>query len=98
MLRNYTLIILAGCTKKQQLNSLLASHNLCGVVNFPTRITHSSAIDNFFIDKCRNEAYSIYPLSNGLSDHDAQILLLNNLKCLNSDNCVVLLNQNLSYI
>jgi hypothetical protein len=69
----------------------LASHSLCGVVNFPTRITHSSAttIDNFFIDKCRNEAYSIYPLSNGLSDHDAQILLLNDLKCLNSDNCVI---------
>jgi hypothetical protein len=28
-------------------------------------------------------------LSNGLSDHDAQVLILNNLKCLNSHNCVV---------
>jgi hypothetical protein len=80
-----------GCTKKQQLDSLLASHNLCNVVNFPTRISNSSAttIDNFFIDKCRKEAYSIYSLSNGLSDDDAQILILNNLKCLHSHNCVV---------
>jgi hypothetical protein len=69
-----------GFTKKQKLVYLLASHNFCGVVNFPTRITNSSAAttDNFFIDKCRNEVYSIYPLSNGLSDHDVQILILNN--------------------
>jgi hypothetical protein len=60
-------------------------------VIFPTRITNSSATttDNFFIDKCRNEAYSIHSLSNGLLDHDAQILILNYLKCLNSHNCVV---------
>jgi hypothetical protein len=47
-----------GCTKRHQVDSLLASHNLCGVVNFPTRIIHSSATttDNFSIDKCRNEA------------------------------------------
>jgi hypothetical protein len=39
-----------GCSKKQKLDSLLASHNLYSVVNFPTRITNSSAttIDNFF--------------------------------------------------
>jgi hypothetical protein len=50
-----------GCTKKQKLAPLLASHSLYSVMNFPARITITSAttIDNFFINKCRNEAYSI---------------------------------------
>jgi hypothetical protein len=59
--------------------------------NFPTRITNSSAttIDSFFIRKCRSETYSIYSLSNGLLNHDAQILTLNNVKCMNSHNYVI---------
>jgi hypothetical protein len=77
-----------GGTKKQKLDSLLASYNICSIVNFPTRVTNISAtaIDNFFIDKYRNEIYSINSLSNGLSDHDAQILTTNNLKFPNSPN------------
>jgi hypothetical protein len=39
--------------------------------------------------KHRNEVYSINSLSNGLSDDDAQILTLNNCKCLNSHNYIV---------
>jgi hypothetical protein len=39
-----------------------------------------------FIDKHGNETYSINLLSYGLSDHDALILTLNNLKFLNSPN------------
>ncbi|PNF24939.1 hypothetical protein B7P43_G09362 [Cryptotermes secundus] len=75
-------------TKKQKLDSLLASYNLYSIVNFPTRVTNTSATatDNFFIDKHRNEIYSINSLSNGLSDHDAQILSLRNLKFPNSPN------------
>jgi hypothetical protein len=65
-------------SSKNQLDSLLALYNLNGVVNFPTRITESSstAIDNFFMDKGKNAKYSISPIYNGLSDHDAQLLVL----------------------
>jgi hypothetical protein len=57
-------------------------------VDFPTRITNISAtaIDNFFINKNRNETFSINSLSNGLSDHDAQLLILNNVKHQNLPN------------
>ena len=37
------------------------------------------AIDNIFIGKVRYENYSIHPLVNGLSDHDAQIITINNI-------------------
>ena len=35
-----------------------------------------TAIDNFFIDKYKNENFTINPLPNGLSDYDAQLLVL----------------------
>jgi len=65
-------------SSKNQLDSLLALYNLYGVVDFPMRITESSstAIDNFFMDKGKNAKYSISPIYNGLSDHDAQLLVL----------------------
>jgi hypothetical protein len=61
-------------------------------VDFPTRVTNISAtaIDNFFIDKHRNEIFSINSLPNGLFDHDAQILTLNNIKLLNPSNYPVI--------
>jgi hypothetical protein len=37
------------------------------------------AIDNIFIDKTKHENYSIHPLINGLSDHGAQIITINNI-------------------
>ena len=37
------------------------------------------AIDNIFIDKVKYENYSIHPLVNGLSDHDVQIITINNI-------------------
>jgi len=60
---------------------LLLSYNLYGTVNFPTRIHNNSitAIDNIFIYKVKYENYSIHPLVNGLSDHDAQIIKINNI-------------------
>jgi hypothetical protein len=33
-------------------------------------------IDNFFIDTTSIGKYDIYPCINGLSDHDAQVLIL----------------------
>jgi len=65
-----------------QLDSLLASYNLQSVVDFPTRITNSSctAIYNIFINKHINIDFSIKSCPDGLSDHDAQILTLNDIK------------------
>ena len=48
-------------------------------MHFPTRITNTSftSIDNIFTDKSSN--YTIKPYLNGLLDHDAQVLNLNDL-------------------
>jgi hypothetical protein len=61
---------------KNELNYLLNSFNLSSIIYFPTRITKNSrtAIDNIFIDIIKVEKFITSPLSNGLSDHDAQIL------------------------
>ena len=54
------------------------SYNLSSIVNFPTRINSSSIsiIDNFFIDTTYSNKFDIIPVSNGLSDHDAQLLTI----------------------
>jgi hypothetical protein len=55
----------------------LASFNFFSTVKFPTRILNnsSSLIDNIFINLNRYD-FSVSPLINDLSDHDAQILNL----------------------
>jgi hypothetical protein len=67
-------------SRKQHLDLLLATYNLKSIVNFPTSIVNGSgtATDNFFIDLSLK--YTIRPLINGLSDHDAQLLVLKNIK------------------
>jgi hypothetical protein len=67
-------------SRKDLLNSLLASFNLGSMVNFPTRISNNSCtlIDNIYINTYQSE-FSVYPLINGLSDHDAQVITLNNI-------------------
>ena len=67
--------------KKRQLPQLLDSYNISHLVNFPTRIQHNhiSVIDNIFINKTPLQQCSILPIYNGLSVHDGQCLLLNNL-------------------
>jgi hypothetical protein len=66
---------------KQQLDSLLASYGLCSTVTFSTRVcpNSSTAIDNIFINKCKNKNYIIYPWINGLSDHDGQFTAIYNV-------------------
>jgi len=68
-------------TKKSKLDNMLISYNLYSTVNFPTRIYNNSimAIDNIFIDKVKYKNYCIHPLINWLSDHDAQIITINNI-------------------
>ena len=65
---------------KSLLNSLLALFNLHSAVSIPTRINSKSytIIDKIFIDKLKNPDHSLIPISNGLSDHDAQIILIRN--------------------
>jgi hypothetical protein len=73
---------------KQVLNSLLTSCNLYSIIDFPTRINNNSRsmIDNIFLNKFKSENYSVSPLINGLSDHDAQVLSLFNINILNDSN------------
>jgi len=53
-------------------------YNLTSIVDFPTRINHTSAsaIDNIITDISSFEDQSVIPFSNDLSDHDAQILTI----------------------
>ena len=71
---------LQSSSSKNRLDSLLALYGLYGVVDFPTRITDSTAtaIDNFFMDKGKNAKCTISPILvyNCLSDRDAQLLVL----------------------
>jgi hypothetical protein len=69
---------LADGERKRQLAALLQTYNLISVVNFPTHIQQNAvtSIDNFSIDITKAGDYSIKPIINGLSDHDAQILTL----------------------
>jgi hypothetical protein len=68
---------LENCKKRQQLDALLQTYNLIGMVSFSTRKANASttAIDNIFI---RTKNYIINPHINGLSDHEAQIIVIEN--------------------
>ena len=72
---------LVNTNYKQELDSLLASYGLYSTVTFPTRICSSSstAIDNIFINKCKNKSFNVLPWENGLSDNDVQIIIIYNV-------------------
>jgi len=72
-----------NCYKGQQLDALLTTFNLVSTIYFPTRTLNGaiSAIDNIFIDITHKGKYFINPLINGLSDHDGQIIQLENIAC-----------------
>ena len=67
---------LENCKKRQQLDALLQTYNIIGTVSFPTHKSKTSAmaIDNIFITRTKN--YIITPHINGLSGHEAQIILI----------------------
>jgi hypothetical protein len=60
--------------QKSQLDAVLHSYNLAGIIEFPTRygLISQTAIDNVLIDTSTIGKHELYPLINGLSDHDAQ--------------------------
>jgi hypothetical protein len=55
---------------------ILLSYNLISIINFPTRVQNlsSTAIDNIFIYVSQFGNYTVTPILNSLSDHDAQLL------------------------
>ena len=63
---------------KNQLDNLLLSYNLISIINFPTRVqnTSATAIDNISIAVSQLESYMVTPIINGMSDHDAQLLII----------------------
>jgi hypothetical protein len=65
---------------KHLLDSLLALFSLFSTVKFPTRTFNNSCslIDNIYTNIHRHD-FSVHPLINGLSDHDAQINTLSNI-------------------
>ena len=71
------------CYKRQQLDAVIATYNLISTVQFPTGSLSGSisTIDNIFIYTCiyHKGKYTIYPLINGLFDHDGQIIQLENI-------------------
>jgi hypothetical protein len=70
-----------NCNKRWQLDALFATYNLISTVRFPTRSLNgtASAIENIFIDISHGGKYTLDPFINGLSDHDGQIIKLENI-------------------
>jgi len=69
---------LTDSDKKRQLAAVLLTYNLSAIVQFPT--SHSiTAINNIFIDTYKFINYTVFPPYIGLSDHDAQLLIIYNV-------------------
>jgi hypothetical protein len=63
-----------------KLVTLMNTFSLTQVVDFPTRIINNSGtlIDTVFVDVMICDKIQVKPFINGLSDHDAQIISLQN--------------------
>jgi hypothetical protein len=72
---------LVDSERKRQLDAMLLSYNLFAIIDVPTRsqFKTSTTIDNIFIDTYKFTNYTVHPLHNGLSDHDAQLLKINEI-------------------
>ena len=68
-------------SKRQELDTLLTTYNLISTTDYPIRCTYRSntATDNIFINSTHEGTYSTYPITNGLSDHDGQLIQFHNL-------------------
>ena len=68
-------------TFKQSVEIMISSFGLSDIITFPTRIHKESQtiIDNIFINTDKLNNYSIFSVSNGFSDHDAQSLIIHDL-------------------
>ena len=77
---------------------MLQTYNLTAIVTFPTRSqgTSSTTIDNIFIDNSKIPNYTDSPFFNGLSDHDAQLLIIKHIN-LQSQGHYVYITRNINY-
>ena len=68
-------------------------------INFPTRTQGSSctAIDNIFLDTNTFFKYTISPQYNGLADHDAQLLIINDLNLQPHNHCTHTIRSSNTY-
>jgi len=64
--------------RRRQLDAVLHTYNLTGIVEFHTRfgLNSQTAIDSVFINTSTIGKYDLYPLLNGLSDHDTQLIII----------------------
>jgi hypothetical protein len=64
------------------------------MIHFPTRIKNGSCttIDNIFLDTTKFTKFIVSLILNGLSDHDAQLLLKQDL---NSDTKIIIITLQL---
>lgn len=83
--------------KKRRLNSVPQIYNLTAIVNFPTRSQgiSNATINNIFIDNSKISNYTVSPFSNGLSDHDAQLLIIKDIN-LQSQSHYVYITRNIN--
>jgi hypothetical protein len=60
---------------------LLISYNLFGTADVPTRLQNISipAMDNIFINYSWQGNYEIFPVHDGLSDQDAQLISIHDV-------------------
>jgi hypothetical protein len=58
------------------------SSNLTSIVDFPIRIQNysSTVISDIFVGSCRKDCIYIEPVIDGLSDHDAKLLVIRNIE------------------
>jgi hypothetical protein len=82
---DFNINFLNDSTHKQLLNSLLATDSLFSTVQFPTRICNKSisTIDNIFINTAKCSNFMVYPMVDGMSDHDVQIIVLHDITMVN---------------
>ena len=66
--------------RKNSLDLILASFSLLTTVKFPTRIYKDTTtqIDNIYVNIYKFD-FSVYPIINGISDRDAQIITLTDI-------------------
>jgi hypothetical protein len=83
--------------RKEQLDAMLISHILYSKVQFPTRNQNKSntAIDNILIDTFQFKDYIITHMINGLSNHDAQLLTINEIN-LHNQTCHIKTIRNIN--
>jgi len=63
---------------KLKLNTIMNAYNLEQIVDFHTRLSKNKGtkIDNIFLNKAKLNCNSGYPMINGISVHDVQVLML----------------------